>query len=81
MALNEQQFYSIWEKFSVSDIIKELPDDVEKFCEDHEITVDYFIEEFMWESICPIRNYKGHMKILCVLYKILFGTYKNYAIL
>jgi hypothetical protein len=47
MALNEQQFYSIWEKFTVSDIIKELPDDVEEFCKKHQITVDYFIEEFM----------------------------------
>jgi hypothetical protein len=47
MALNEQQFYSIWEKFSVSDIIEELPDDIEEFCEDHEMTVDYFIQEWL----------------------------------
>lgn len=45
--LSEKQFYHLWEKFSQSDILKELPDDVEKFCETHEITVDYFIEEFM----------------------------------
>lgn len=45
--MNEQQFYALWEKFSASDILKELPDDVEQFCKDHEITVDYFIEEFM----------------------------------
>lgn len=45
--LSEKQFYKLWEKFSQSDILKELPDDVEKFCEKHKITVDYFIEEFM----------------------------------
>jgi hypothetical protein len=29
-------------------LIESLPDDVEKFCEENEITVDYFIEEFLW---------------------------------
>ena len=47
MALNEKQFYSIWEKFTVSEILEELPDDVEEFCKKHQITVDNFIEEFM----------------------------------
>jgi hypothetical protein len=47
MAINETQFYKLWERFSGSDILEELPEDVEKFCEEHEITVDYFIEEFM----------------------------------
>lgn len=45
--LTEKQFYRLWEKFAQSDIIQELPDDVEEFCTKHEITVDYFIEEFM----------------------------------
>jgi hypothetical protein len=45
--MTENQFYSLWEKFAESNIITQLPDDVEKFCEDHEITVDYYIEEFM----------------------------------
>lgn len=45
--LSEKQFYHLWEKFAQSEILKELPDDVEKFCEEKEITVDYFIEEFM----------------------------------
>jgi hypothetical protein len=31
----------------MSNILNELPDDVEKFCEENEITVDYYIEEFM----------------------------------
>lgn len=48
MALNEQQFYALWEKFAYSSILEELPDDVEEFCEKAEITVDYFIQEFMW---------------------------------
>jgi hypothetical protein len=47
MALNEQQFYALWEKFAYSSILEELPDDVEEFCEQAEITVDYFIQEFM----------------------------------
>lgn len=45
--MNTDQFYKLWEKFSWSDILEDLPDDLEKFCEEHEITVDYFIEEFM----------------------------------
>lgn len=45
--MNTDQFYKLWEKFSWSNILEELPDDLEKFCEEHEITVDYFIEEFM----------------------------------
>lgn len=45
--MNTEQFYALWEKFAFSDIINELPDDLEKFCEDHEITVDYFIAEFV----------------------------------
>ena len=57
MALNEQQFYSIWEKFTVSDILEELPDDVEEFCKKHQITVDYFIEEFMWSYVSHILFY------------------------
>lgn len=45
--MNTDQFYKLWEKFSWSNILEELPDDLEKFCAEHEITVDYFIEEFM----------------------------------
>jgi hypothetical protein len=45
--MTQEDFYALWEKFTVSDILKELPDDVEEFCEKHEITVSYFIEEFM----------------------------------
>lgn len=45
--MTQEQFYALWEKFAESNIITELPDDVETFCEEHEITVDYFISEFM----------------------------------
>jgi hypothetical protein len=45
--MNEYQFYQLWVRFAASDIITELPDDVEKFCEDAGITVDYYIQEFM----------------------------------
>lgn len=45
--MSTEQFHKLWERFALSDIITELPDDVEKYCEDQEITVDYFIEEFM----------------------------------
>ncbi len=45
--MTENQFYQLWERFAVSDILTELPEDVEKFCEENEITVDYYIQEFM----------------------------------
>jgi hypothetical protein len=45
--MNENQFYDLLTKFANSDLLECLPDDVEKFCEENEITVDYFIEEFM----------------------------------
>jgi hypothetical protein len=45
--MSETQFYHLWERFAMSNILNELPDDVEKFCEENEITVDYYIEEFM----------------------------------
>ena len=45
--MTEENFYDLWTKFAESNIITELPDDVEKFCEKHQITVDYFIQEFM----------------------------------
>jgi hypothetical protein len=47
MALNEQQFYELWERYAESNLIEFLPDDVEKFCEEQEITVDYFLQEFV----------------------------------
>lgn len=47
MTLSEDQFYSLWEKFATSDLIDSLPDDVEAFCEENEILVDYYIQEFM----------------------------------
>lgn len=45
--MTENQFYHLWERFAESNILNELPDDIEKFCEENEITVDYYIEEFM----------------------------------
>ena len=45
--MTEQNFYDLWEKFAYSDLIDSLPDDVEEFCKDNEITVDYFIQEFI----------------------------------
>jgi hypothetical protein len=45
--MNENQFYTLWVRFANSDLIESLPDDVEKFCEEHGITVDYYIQEFM----------------------------------
>jgi hypothetical protein len=43
--MTENQFYDLWVKFAESDIITELPDDVEEFCKENEITVDYYIQE------------------------------------
>lgn len=45
--MTTEQFYSLWEKFAFSDIADQLPEDVEKLCEELEITVDYYIEEFL----------------------------------
>jgi hypothetical protein len=45
--MNETQFYDLLTKFANSDLLESLPDDVEKFCEENEITVSYFIEEFL----------------------------------
>jgi hypothetical protein len=45
--MNDQQFYDLWEKFAESNILKELPDDVEEFCKEKEITLDYYIHEFL----------------------------------
>ena len=45
--MNDQQFYALWEKFAESNILTELPDDVEEFCKENEITLDYFLLEFM----------------------------------
>lgn len=47
MMINSEQFYQLWERFSVSEIMTELPNDVEEFCKDAEITVDYFLMEFV----------------------------------
>jgi len=45
--INSEQFYQLWERFSASEIMTELPEDVEQFCAENEITVDYFLMEFV----------------------------------
>jgi len=45
--MNENQFEDLLTKFDKSDLLECQPDDVEEFCKVNEITVDYFIEEFM----------------------------------
>lgn len=45
--MDTDQFYRLWEKYAVSSMVDELPDDVEELCAELEITVDYFIEEFV----------------------------------
>jgi hypothetical protein len=47
MTLSEDQFYTLWERFAVSTIIDSLPDDIEKYCSDREITLDYFLMEWL----------------------------------
>lgn len=54
--MNSDQFYKLWEKFSWSNILNDLPEDLEKYCEEQEITIDYFIEEFMWWVIKNTKN-------------------------
>lgn len=45
--MSTEQFYKFWEKVALSDLVQNVPEDVEQFCAEHEITVDYFIEEFL----------------------------------
>ena len=45
--MTSDKFYELWERFSVSDIADELPDDVEEFCKENGITLDYFLQEFI----------------------------------
>lgn len=45
--MDTEQFYRLWEKYAFSEMVDELPDDVEEFCAKLEITVDYYIEEFI----------------------------------
>lgn len=45
--MSTEQFYKFWEKVALSELIQNVPEDVEQFCAEHEITVDYFIEEFL----------------------------------
>lgn len=47
LELTEEQFYLLWERFSESEIADELPDDLEKFCKEKNITFDYFIYEWL----------------------------------
>jgi len=45
--MKENQFYDLWTKFAKSDLLESLPDDVEEFCAENGITVDYFLLEFV----------------------------------
>ena len=47
MELTEEQFYRLWEKFAESEVLDSLPEDIEKECEKLEITVDYYLYEFL----------------------------------
>ncbi len=53
--MNETQFYDLWTKFANSDLLESLPDDVEEFCAENEITVDYFIKS-LFKSSVPVRK-------------------------
>jgi hypothetical protein len=45
--MTEENYYQLWERFALSEIAQSLPNDVEEFCKQNEITVDYFIEEWL----------------------------------
>lgn len=47
LELTENQFYYLWERFAVSEIAQELPDDLEEFCKENGISISYFIEEWL----------------------------------
>jgi hypothetical protein len=47
-------------------LIECLPDDVEEFCKANEITVDYFIEEFMWlYKNKNFNSYRAALELSC----------------
>ena len=45
--MTEEQFYLLWEKFSHSDLVSSLPDDIPQECEKLGISVDYYLYEFL----------------------------------
>jgi hypothetical protein len=45
--MTEENFYDLWTKFANSDLIESLPDDLEEFCKKHQITIDYFLQEWL----------------------------------
>lgn len=47
LKLTEDQFYLLWERFAASEITDELPDDLEEFCKNAGISLEYFIEEWL----------------------------------
>jgi hypothetical protein len=47
MHISEEQFYLLWQRFAESNIITELPDDVEEECSRLGITIDYYIHEWL----------------------------------
>jgi hypothetical protein len=47
MTLSEEQFYELWVRFASSNIMESLPDDVEEFCSQFGITIDYFLMEWL----------------------------------
>ena len=79
MALTEEQFYSLWERFAESNIIECLPDDIEEECERLEITVDYYIQEFMW--LYKNKNFNSYRAALELSYGIKSQSDKELKIL
>lgn len=67
--MSTEQFYKFWEKVALSELIQNVPEDVEQFCAEHEITVDYFIEEFLWWKL-QIRSNGYHLRFLWVLHSV-----------
>jgi hypothetical protein len=47
LELTTEQFYLLWERFSTSELMDELPDDLEEFCRENGITFSYFLEEWL----------------------------------
>jgi hypothetical protein len=45
--MTTEQFYELWERFSISNVAHDLPDNLEEYCEQQGITIDYFLMEFV----------------------------------
>jgi hypothetical protein len=45
--MTTEQYYEFWERFAASQVMEELPDNIEEICAEMGVTVDYYIHEWL----------------------------------